>query len=175
MIAPVRTWETERLIARPPLPEDLPGYRELLGDPAVNHWLQSPPREPFTEAQIREWHDGDLEHWRHFDFGPWVLIRRASGEMVGRGGLHWIELGGERVVEFPWAVGSSHQGQGFATEAVMAAIEWARSLGLDDAVALVEPANLASRRVAEKAGLMIGEEIEYDGVPHLVYRADART
>ena len=167
------SWESERLLARAPLAEDLAGYRELLGDEAVVHWLQSPPRRPFGEAQVHEWHGGDIAHWREHGFGVWVLLERESGAMVGRGGIHWIDFAGGRIVELAWAVGSAHWGLGFATELAAAAVEWAVELGHGGAVAMVEPANIASLRVAEKVGLRRGEEVEYDGVPHLVYRIDA--
>jgi [ribosomal protein S5]-alanine N-acetyltransferase len=165
----VAPWNTKRLTGRPPTGRDLVGYRDLLCDPAVAHWLSS-SRGPFTDTELLEWHSGDQRHWQEFGFGPWVLIERESESMIGRGGIRWTEIDGERVVELPWAVGSRHWNQGFATEAVAGAIEWGESLGISELVALIEPANGPSRRVAEKAGLRLGEEIEHEGVPHLVYR-----
>jgi ribosomal-protein-alanine N-acetyltransferase len=163
-------WDTKRLIARPPGAADLSGYRDLLSDTEVTHWLQSPPRRPFTDDDILDWHGSDQRHWQEFGFGPWVLIERESGSMIGRGGLRWTEIDSGRVVELPWAIGSQYWNQGFATEAVAAAIAWAETLGLFDAVALIEPGNSSSRRVAEKVGLRLDTEIEHDGVPHFVYR-----
>ena len=165
------SWETKRLTGRAPAEEDLDGYRDLLCDPAVAQWV-SPSMNPLTDAELLEWHSGDRRHWREFGFGPCVLIEKESGSMIGRGGLRWTEIDGERVVELPWAVGSPHWNRGFATEAVVAAIAWGASLGLSELAALIEPANGSSRRVAEKAGLRVGGETEHAGLPHLIYRID---
>jgi RimJ/RimL family protein N-acetyltransferase len=90
--------------------------------------------------------------------------------MVGRGGLQRTELDGTLAVELPWTIDSAHWGQGFATEAASAALEWARSLGLSEVVALIMAGNAASRRVAEKIGLRPDGETQHAGLPHLVYK-----
>ena len=60
-------------------------------------------------------------------------------------------------------------GEGLATEAALAAVELAREAGLERIVALVQPSNLASRRVAAKVGFDAGGKIEHAGLPHLIY------
>ncbi len=73
-------------------------------------------------------------------------------------------------MELPWVIEPDRQGGGLATEAALATIEWARSLGLREVVAMTTPGNLASRRVAEKAGLRLSGEIEHTGIAHVLYR-----
>jgi RimJ/RimL family protein N-acetyltransferase len=73
-------------------------------------------------------------------------------------------------VELPWTVRSDHWQQGIATEAVLAAVDWARSSDLEEVVALIRPENGASRRVAEKAGLQEEGTTLHAELDHLVYR-----
>jgi RimJ/RimL family protein N-acetyltransferase len=161
---------TERLRARPPVPADLDGYRGLFLDPAVGRWLGPSPAEPFSEAEIVGMLGADERHWREHGFGPWVLVEREGGAMVGRGGLRWTELDERLAVELPWAIGPERWNQGLATEAASAAIDRARSLLLPEVIALIVPDNVPSRRVAEKAGLEVDGETRHAGLLHLVYR-----
>jgi ribosomal-protein-alanine N-acetyltransferase len=91
--------------------------------------------------------------------------------MVGRGGLLLTLVGGSYEVEVGWAIVPERWGQGLATELALAAVEVAfGDLGLQELVAFALPTNLASRRVMEKAGFAFEREIEYAGLPHVLYR-----
>jgi RimJ/RimL family protein N-acetyltransferase len=161
---------TERLRARPPGPGDRSAYRALFLDPAVGKWLGPAPTQPFSDAEILGMLSADERHWREHGFGPWVLVERDGGAVVGRGGLRWTELEDRLAVELPWAIGSRHWNRGLATEAASAAIDRAHSLMLPEVIALIVPENVASRRVAEKAGLEVDGETRHAGLAHLVYR-----
>jgi RimJ/RimL family protein N-acetyltransferase len=50
----------------------------------------------------------------------------------------------------------------------------ARTVGIDELVALVLPANAASRRVAEKVGMRTSATVTHANLPHLLYRIDLR-
>jgi [ribosomal protein S5]-alanine N-acetyltransferase len=163
-------WETARLLARAPGPTDEEGYRRLFLDPAVNEWLRPAPMTPFADREVAEMLAEDGRHWSGHGFGPWALLSREDGEMVGRGGLRWTEIDDRLTVEMPWAIRPDLWGQGLASEAASAAVEWAGALGLADVAALVLPGNLRSRRVAEKAGLRLAGDTLHAGMPHLVYR-----
>lgn len=162
---------TERLLARPPRAEDVGAYRDLFLDPALGEWLRPPPLEPFGEAELQEMLGNDERHWADHGFGPWVLEARDGGAVVGRAGLRWTEVDSRLAVELPWAVGSPYWGRGYATEAAVAAIEWAGELKLPEVVALVLARNRRSCRVAEKAGMRQEGTTRHAGLPHLVYRA----
>ena len=74
------------------------------------------------------------------------------------------------MVELAWSVEPHLHGSGYATEMASAAIAWARELRFEEVVALVLPANAASRRVAEKAGFERNGEVTHAGLPHLLFR-----
>lgn len=82
----------------------------------------------------------------------WLLVTRDGGEAVGVAGLSGPVLAG--VATLGWSVYPEHQGRGYATEALRTLVE---HLLEDPRIAVVratiDPANTASRRVAEKAGM----------------------
>ena len=61
-------------------------------------------------------------------------------------------------VEFGYGLVESARGKGYATEAVSAALEFARANGARYAKADTAPDNLPSQRVLEKAGLKLVEK-----------------
>lgn len=166
------TWkfETGRLRTRAPGLGDRDGYRALLLDRDVARWLRPAPLEPFRESDVDEMLGGDEEHWANHGFGPWAIFERDGGQLIGRGGLRWTEVDGRLSIELPWAIRSDRWGRGYATEAALAAVDWARELNMEELVALVMPKSAASLRVAEKVGLKRTGTTRHAGLHHLVFR-----
>ncbi len=162
--------QTRRLLARKPTPGDRSLYHAHFARPEVEAWLRPSPLPPFTAQVLDELVAGDCAHWDDHGFGPWILIERESGAFAGRAGLAWTTVEETAAVELPWSIEPRLQGHGLATEAACAAVAWARELGFEEVVALVLPANLPSRRVAEKAGFRQEDEVTHAGLPHLLYR-----
>jgi len=162
--------QTERLLARPPTPDDRALYHAHFTQPQIEAWLRPSPLPPFSAQVIDELVDGDQVHWQDHGFGPWVLIEKETGAFAGRGGLAWTSVEGTAEVELPWSIEPHLHGHGLATEAAIAACHQARELGLEQVVALVLPTNAPSRRVAEKAGFEEDGEVIHAGLPHLLFR-----
>ena len=162
--------QTQRLLARKPIPEDRGSYHAHFTHPAIEGWLRPPPLPPFEQKVLDELVVGDCAHWSDHGFGPWVLIEKESGAFAGRGGLAWTSIEGTARVELPWSIEPRLHGRGLATEAATAAVEWARELRLEEVVALILPTNLASQRVARKAGFEQDDEVVHAGLPHLLFR-----
>lgn len=96
-----------------------------------------------------------LGHWQLRGYGQWTVVEKASGEVIGRVGL-WNPEGWPGV-ELGWIIRHSRWGNGFATEAAQASLDWAwRYLPVDHIISIIQPDNLASIRVAQK----IGERLE---------------
>jgi RimJ/RimL family protein N-acetyltransferase len=166
--------QTERLLARKPTAEDRALYHAHFTRPQIEGWLRPSPLPPFTAQVIDELVDGDQVHWQDHGFGPWILVEKETGAFAGRGGLSWTAVEDTAQVELPWSIEPDLQGQGLATEAAIAACECARELELEQVVALVLPANVASRRVAEKVGFEENGEVIHAGLPHLLFRRRLR-
>ena len=147
-------------------------YEELFADPEVERWLRPDPMPPFAVADFERMARRDRAHWDRHGYGPWVVRERETGAFVGRGGLAWATVAGEREVELPWAVRPKLQNRGYATEMALAAIEAAREAGQGRVVSLTLPANFASRRIMEKAGMNFVAEIDHVGLRHRLYELE---
>jgi RimJ/RimL family protein N-acetyltransferase len=77
---------------------------------------------------------------------------------------------GRDEVEIGYSFVRRHWNSGFATEAAIACRNFRfADLNLSHLVSLIDPANRASRRVAEKVGMSCEKEIERWGKPIQVY------
>jgi ribosomal-protein-alanine N-acetyltransferase len=167
--------ETERLVCERLTPDHAPELMTLLSDPRVAKTLFA-SAEPPSEAEMVENLGAKVAHWERFDFGLWLLRDRATGEMVGRGGLQHTFVGGCDEVEIGWAILPARWGQGLATEMARAASDVAfDDLRLGELVAFTLPENIASRRVMEKTGFNYERRIVHVGLPHVLYRLAAPT
>jgi RimJ/RimL family protein N-acetyltransferase len=80
----------------------------------------------------------------------------------------------EGLPEMGWLLAPQAQGRGLATEAAGAALSWAdTALPGREIVAIIDEANAASIRVAEKVGFSSREPATYKGKPILIFRRRA--
>ena len=80
---------------------------------------------------------------------------------MGQCGLTVQEVEGKNDVEIGYLFLRKFWGRGLATEAATAARDHGfNTLGYERLVSLIDPGNLASRRVAEKVGLTLEKEVE---------------
>ena len=129
---------------------DLDDMAELFADPLVMRHYD----HPFSRDESRAWVEWGQRLYREHGHGLWLLRLRMSGELVGDCGLTPQEVDGETSIEVGYHVRSTLQGNGYATGAAEACRTYAASeLGLRRLIAIIEPANAASQRVAEKIGL----------------------
>jgi RimJ/RimL family protein N-acetyltransferase len=169
---PIDAVVTERLTCRVPELDDERHYDALTSSAEVGAWLRPPPLDPFGPADATHWLKSDVQHWRAHGFGPWLLFDRIHGGFVGRAGLRWTDVAGQRAIELAWALLPIWWGRGLATEAAVAAIAVARERGIERLVAFTLTPNVASRRVMEKAGLRFLRQIEHAGLPHVLYEIE---
>ena len=81
----------------------------------------------------------------------------------------------EGMPEMGWIFAPHAQGQGYAFEAVTAALHWAdEALAGREIPAIIDPGNSASIHLAERAGFGCREEAVYRGAPILLFRRQNR-
>ncbi len=115
-----------------------------------------------------------LAHWERHAFGWWMLREPETGELVGRGGLRRLQVGGRQEIEIGYALLPGYWGRGLATEVARTSARVAfETLRCTQLVAFTTPSNHASRRVMEKAGLRYERDIVYAELPHVLYRLRA--
>jgi RimJ/RimL family protein N-acetyltransferase len=110
-------------------------------------WAREPTLKGGRDAAARS--EGAWRDDREFHF---VVVERATEAVLGVVGLN---REGDSAAELHYWIRSDHTGQGCATEACGALIEWApAALGVHRLTLWAGRANHASRRVAEKLGFV---------------------
>jgi RimJ/RimL family protein N-acetyltransferase len=128
-----------------------------------------------TREQSKEQVSRFVRHWDERGFGLWAVEYRASGTFVGFVGLayqgEWTE--GEHKTEVGWRLDRACWGKGLATEGAVASVcHGFEEIGLERIISFIRPANLASRRVAEKARLTLRGETRWRGNDVVWYAID---
>jgi RimJ/RimL family protein N-acetyltransferase len=148
-LAPLRT---ARLVLREWRDDDLAGFAEMSADPAVMEYLRALP----DRAAVDAWAAQTRDHWRQHGFGQWVAEIPGAAPFIGVVGLAVVgyEAHFTPAVEVAWRLARPYWGQGYASEAATAAIDFGFSrLALDEIVAITVPANRRSRAVMERLGM----------------------
>ncbi len=141
---------TDRLFLRELTPDD----RALFLRMYTNEDLMSYIREPMSVQDADQMLTERLQPWRKRDtfWLTLVIESKASRESLGVIALRTDDLEANRA-EVGYLLIEEHQGNGFATEALAALVEYAfLELNFQKLTATCVCENIASRRVLEKAG-----------------------
>ena len=145
--------ETERLRLRPPTLQDVDALSELAED---------------ARAMV----EAGIDSWKRDGLGPFLIeTAGADPQVVGQAGLmifdtrgwtpsSWAAAGSHAQPELGWALIRAHWGNGYATEAAAAILDWARRCrSIDRLVSLIAPDNARSQRVARRLGAEPAETV----------------
>jgi RimJ/RimL family protein N-acetyltransferase len=143
MIAP--TLHTARLVLRPMVMGDFGAYAAFLATDRARHM-----GGPYDLRGAWGMFCHDIALWALAGHGA-LMIDTEAGETVGQVGVNAGPLFPE--CELGWLLYAGQEGRGYATEAATALRDWAFAVrGLPTLVSYMDPANLASARVAERLG-----------------------
>lgn len=163
--------ETERMMLRRMEMADLDDLMGIFSDPeAMRYYPATKSRE-----EAEEWVRWTLGSYRDHGFGQWVAILKGSGEFAGQCGLTMQQVEGKEEVEIGYLFLRRFWGRGLATEAATAVRDHGFALGYDRLVSIIDPGNLASRRVAEKTGLTLEKEVWKWGKKVCIYAINRNT
>lgn len=96
--------------------------------------------------------------WTVCNWGYWCVALKETDACIGQAGFGLFEREANRYVpgtpEAGWAIHPQYAGQGFATEAMAAALTWIDRLSpaIESTHCLIHPQNSASMGVADKLG-----------------------
>ena len=136
---------TPRLVLREPDPRDIPQIVAGCSDPGVARYIPLIP-VPYTERDAREWLARDDERAFAITEGGGELLGVVSVRPRPGGSLgYWLRAGA--------------RGHGLAAEALRAVVAWT---GRDDLFLTTHPDNVASQRVAERAGFVCVALVDHD-------------
>jgi RimJ/RimL family protein N-acetyltransferase len=164
----VQILETDRLVLRHLERGDLEGLFALYRDPEIRRYFPEGTLTRDETSEELEWFlDGHPEHPR---LGLWATIHKPSGRFIGRCGLLPWTIDDRAEVEVAYLLAREFWGQGLATEAARAIVRHAFDrLELSRVICLIDPANQASIRVAERIGMSFEKQFEDEAGPCLLY------
>jgi RimJ/RimL family protein N-acetyltransferase len=139
--------ETERLLLRLPEAADFDGYAEMMGDEEAARFIGGRLSRAAAWRKFLQMPGA----WTVQGFGMFAVVEKSSGRWLGQLGPWQPE--GWPGTEVGWAFRRSAWGHGYATEAGVAAIDWAFAhLGWREVIHCIDPANRASQGVARRLG-----------------------
>ncbi len=159
--------ETERLILRPPILNDLKPFTLMRSDYERSAQAGGGLDEAAAWNKFMAW----VGAWQCYGFGMFSVIEKANNVWIGNiGPVNMYSWHGQ---EFGWALIESADGKGFAQEAAIAILDWCyKNLQFDEYVHSISPDNAASAKLAQRIGAkFLGEMVlppPYEGkIDHL--------
>lgn len=142
---------TNRLLLRRWTEADCVAFAAINRDPRVTEFLPGPLTRQESDALVaRIEADFELN-----GFGLWAVEICDVAPFAGFVGLSVPPFTAHFTpcVEIGWRLGAEHWGQGYATEAAQAALDFGFDLGMNEIVSFTVPSNSRSRRVMERIGM----------------------
>lgn len=148
--------QTARLILRRQRATDIAPLVDLWSDEQVTHYMGGPRDRTWLKSVFAETAENPFAE----TYDLWPVIEKATGRVIGHCGLLEKEIEGRIEIELTYVLETKAWGKGYATEIGHAiqclALE---TMGIERLIALIEPENAASERVALKLGMTMEKEI----------------
>ena len=144
---PIDRIETQQLRIRSFQPDDWQAVYDYTSDPDVMAYI---PEEPFTPEQAKAFVADNMGEQARFV----AVLLKTDDLLVGHMEFHpWFA---PQTYEIGWIFDRAYHGQGYATEAAMALLQYGfEALHLHRIIATCQPENVASRRVIQKLGMRL--------------------
>ncbi|WP_299008735.1 GNAT family N-acetyltransferase [uncultured Shewanella sp.] len=139
--------ETDRLYLRRFTPEDAKAVFLLNSIPEILSHLPGSPLRSVEEAR-QVIINIALPAYAKFDYGRWAVIHKKDKRIIGFCGPKYLSRYNE--VELAFRYLPEYWGQGYATEAAIAALNVCQEYHLAGLIALVLPGNKAYEKVLHK-------------------------
>lgn len=157
----MNVFETDRLALRRFTLDDTPLILHLLNEPLFLRFIGDKNVRTLEDAQLYLQH-GPLASYAKLGFGLYHVSLKAAGTPIGMCGL--LKRDTLEDVDVGFAYLPQFGGQGYATEAAQATMQYGRTvLGLKRIVAMTAPDNTASINVLNKIGLRRTETLKLPG------------
>ena len=158
--------ETERLILRKMIEEDAEAFFDIFSDPVAMRYFGV----TFDRPRMDKWVRDNLEHEQQHGFSLLSVVLKNNSEVIGDCGLETDEIEGTTIVGIGFDFKRSHWGNGYATEAAKAVLEYGFSdFEFDTIFGWIDPRNTPSQRVAERIGMSVGRYVDRGGKKYALY------
>lgn len=144
---------TDRLVLRKLLPEDLPALIRNVNNPKIAANVLNisyPYGEPDAAFCLAFVQQGFVQQLRVV----FALAKKDTNEVIGEAGIHFTK--DRKSAEIGYWLGESFWGSGYTAEAVSAILDYGfRVHHLEMMYAICKEDNVSSHRVAEKSGMHV--------------------
>lgn len=169
----IPTLKTDRLWLRAPTLADLDSLSSIRADERVGRTVGG------TRTRQEVWFTMLRSYglWQLFGYGYWVICLRESGDVIGEVGFADFKRGLEPDIsgspEAGWIIAHDHWGQGYASEAVLAAHDWLDTHMPSRSTCIINPDNTASVKVAVRIGYERFSQAELGDSTVLMFQRNA--
>lgn len=144
--------ETDRLEIREWTLDDFEEFAALVADPEVMRFSIKGSAWTYEEAE-RYFKTLILDQYQN-GLGLWALYYKEEKKIIGMAGLITQEIDGEKKIELGYRLFPKYWHRGLALEAAREISAYAFSvLKLKELIAIIEPENTRSIRLAERMGM----------------------
>ena len=157
--------KTARLVIRHFAIDDAGAMEAVFCDPEVMRYSEDGVQPP---QFVRVWVANTIDYYPMWGFGMWAVIEKETRDVIGYAGLsRFLNRCGPNEAELGFRLARPYWFRGYATEAATATCDYAlHRLRLPRIIAMIDPDNVASVRVAEKIGMTLEREIMFRGYTH---------
>ena len=134
------------------LPIDAPFVMQACQDSVIQRWLPVPV--PYLPEDAVDFVGCfSCREWRAGHGAPFAITEASTDRLLGAISLKDVDRA-LRTAELGYWVAPAARGQGVASRSICLLSDWAFEIGLERLILLIEPGNVASRAVAERAGAL---------------------
>ena len=152
--------ETDRMILRFQQASDVEFLVDLWSNAEVTRYMGGPRDQDTLRSGFEE--TAKDPYAERFDL--WPLIEKDSGQPVGHCGLLEKQVEGSIEIELVYVLAPTAWGKGYATEIGNALKRYAfGEMSIRRLIALIEPRNTPSEKVAVKIGMLLEKEVTRPG------------
>jgi RimJ/RimL family protein N-acetyltransferase len=135
-------------------PGDVPAVTAACRDPEIARWTAGIP-SPYEERHAREWIALHDRFWNEEGRATFAFCDAADGDLLGSMTLGDIDLTARCATAGYWAAPWGRN-RGATTRALVLVCQWGvEVVGLESVDLMTLPGNVASERVAQKAGFTL--------------------
>src|SRR4051812_35250830 len=102
--------ETERLLLREFVPQDVDALVAVLSDPETMHYYPA----PLDRSEVAQWIERNRRRYLEAGHGLWGMVLKSSGQLVGDCGLTRQIVEGVDEIELGYHVRRDLWGKGYA-------------------------------------------------------------
>jgi RimJ/RimL family protein N-acetyltransferase len=160
--------ETPRVVIRYFCTEDFADLAPILANLEVMKYSLA---GVLSSDRTRKFLKKMLCRYKSEGYGYYAISDRENKQLIGYCGLLFCLMEGEQKVEIGYRLDPHYWQKGLATEAAIVVKDYAfNQLSLNDLIALIQPKNIASIKVAEKIGMKFERNYIFIGMPVKIYR-----